>query len=102
MKALSHEHISFVHSSQIKGWKGDPKAILVITSRINGRHYKKRFEVVGKVTPYADRKKGERWRFCPACMDLEADTVLIIAKFLDDMNARKIKFDPEKGDLELL
>lgn len=102
IKGLVFKHLAFAPSFQFKEWKGDPKAILVFTSRINGRNYKTKSMLVGVVTARVDRKKGERWCFHSCNLNLEADTVFIISVFLEGMNVGKIKFDPEKGELELL
>lgn len=99
MKCLTFKHLDFAPAFQFKEWKGDPKAILVITNRINGRNYKAKSMLVGAVTACVDRKKGERWCFHSSNLNLEADTVFIISIFLEGMNAGKIKFDPEKGEL---
>lgn len=102
MKVLVCKHLEFIPASQFEEWDGEPRAILIYTSRINGRNYKKKRELVGKVTAFADRKKGEQWCFRQADLNLVADTVLIIAKFLEDMNAGRIRLDPEKGELKSL
>ena len=99
MKALVCKHLGFIPASQFKEWDDEPKAILIYTSRINGRNYKVRREIVGAVTAFTDRKKGEQWRFRQADVNLVADTAIIIAKFLVDMNTGRVKLDPEKGEL---
>jgi len=101
-KVLTCEHLKFIPASQFKEWDGDPKTIFIYTSRINGRNYKSKREMVGYVTTYADRKKGEQWCFHQADMNLVADTVGIIFEFLKRMNGGMIKLDLEKGELELL
>ena len=102
MKGLVCKHLEFIPASQSEEWDGDPKTIFIYTSRINGRNYKKKRELVGKVTAFADRKKGEQWCFHQADMNLVADTVGIISEFLKGMNGGMIKLDLEKGELELL
>ena len=102
MKALVCKHLGFIPASQFKEWDDEPKAILIYPSRINGRNYKNKREVIGKVTPYTDRKKGKQWCYCQADVNLEADSVCIISDFLERMNDGRIKFNPEKGELELL
>lgn len=102
MKGLVCKHLEFIPASQFEEWDGEPRAILIYTSRINGRNYKKKRELVGKVTAFTDRKKGEQWRFRQADVHLVADTVFIISTFLEGMNVGKIKLDLEKGELELL
>ena len=99
MKGLVCKHLEFIPASTFKEWDGDPRAILIYTSRINGRNYKVKRKIVGAVTAFTDRKKGEQWRFRQADVSLVADTAIIIAKFLNDMNTGKIKLDPEKGEL---
>lgn len=102
MKGLVCKHLEFIPASQFEEWDGDPKTIFIYTSRINGRNYKVRRAIVGYVTAYADRKKGERWCFRPSDFNLEADTVGIISEFLKGMNGGMVKLDTEKGELELL
>lgn len=102
MKALISKHLAFVLASEFKEWDGDLKTIFIYTSRINGRNYKKKRELVGKVTAFTDRKKGEQWCFRSCFLNLEADTVGIISEFLKSMNGGMIKLDLEKGELELL
>ena len=102
MKILVCKHLEFIPASQFKEWDGEPRAILIYTSRINGRNYKKKRELVGMVTAFTDRKKGEQWQFRQANINLVADTAIIIAKFLVDMDIGRIKFDPEKGELKSL
>ena len=97
MKGLVCKHLVFIPACQFKKWDGDPRAILIYTSRINGRNYKEKHELVGKVTAFIDSKKGEQWRFCQANnINLVADTIIIIAAFLHDMNTGRIKFNQEK------
>ena len=100
MKGLVCKHLEFIPACQFEKWDGDPRAILIYTSRINGRNYKKKRELVGKVTAFTDRKKGEQWCFCQADMNLVADTIIMIAWFLHDMNTGRIKFNQEKKELE--
>lgn len=100
MKGLVCKHLEFIPAYQFKKWDGDPRAILIYTSRINGRNYKKKRELVGKVTAFANRKKGEQWCFRQADMNLEADTAIMIAGFLHDMNTGRVKFNQEKKELE--
>lgn len=102
MKGLVCKHLEFIPASQSEEWDGDPKTIFIYTSRINGRNYKSKREMVGKVTAFTDRKKGEQWHFRSCFLNLEADTVGIISAFLKGMNGGMIKLDPEKGELELL
>lgn len=100
MKGLVCKHLEFIPASQFEEWDGDPRAILIYTSRINGRNYKKKRELVGAVTAFTDRKKGEHWRLSQVDMHLVADTVLIIAGFLHGMDIGRIKFNQEKKELE--
>lgn len=102
IKGLVCGHLKFIPASQFEEWDGDHKTIVIFTSRINGRNYKVKREIVGYVTACADRKKGEHWHFCPGNCTLAADTVFIISIFLEGMNVGKIKLDLEKGELELL
>jgi len=91
MNAWIYKHLEFIPAYQFENWDGDPRAILIYTSRINGRNYKKKRELVGEVTAFTDRKKGEQWRFCQANhINLVADTIIIIAKFLEDMNTGRV------------
>ena len=99
MKGLVCKHLEFIPASTFEEWNGNPKTIFIYTSRINGRKYKVRREIVGAVTAFTDRKKGEQWRFRQADVNLVADTAIIIAKFLVDMNTGRVKLDPEKGEL---
>ena len=99
IKGLVCKHLEFIPASQFEEWDGDPKTIVVFTSRINGRNYKEKRELIGYVTTYVDRKKDEQWCFRPGDFNLEADTVGIIFEFLKRMNGGMTKLDLEKGEL---
>ena len=96
MNILSRKYIDFVPALLVKGAE-DQNSICVFTHKYNKRLYKKKKWYTGAIIYH---KKTKDW-----CFRSGGDFVygheylMIVSRFVYEMNSGRIKFNAEKGEL---